>query len=186
MESSTIANNTSRCDALLKLEMRHWVEDGWRWLHDGWRLKTRHFLASFGKKLSPPSRINVERRRYVFSSPPALWTLQLVHGAIKLPAQVSFVEEHFVGGIPGWQAEAARLCLGCEALAELFRRTWASLRGSGGRIDSFKDLVSGEPEISERISYLLSHTSINRRIKTLRISEPHFVLPRQQLLPISS
>lgn len=37
--------------------------------------------------------IDVERRGHAFSLAPPLETLQLVHGAIKLPIQMSFVAE---------------------------------------------------------------------------------------------
>ena len=46
--------------------------------------------------------------------------------------------------------------------------------------------VPAEPKISEHILCPLSHISSNLHVRTLRISEPRFALPRQQLIPISS
>jgi hypothetical protein len=46
-------------------------------------------------------------------------------------------------------------------------------------------LVPAEPRISERILCPLSRISSNLHVRTLRIFEPHFALPRQQLIPIA-
>lgn len=47
-------------------------------------------------------------------------------------------------------------------------------------------LVPAESKISEHILYPLSRILLNLHVRTLRISEPHFALPRQQQIPISS
>lgn len=47
-------------------------------------------------------------------------------------------------------------------------------------------LVPADSKISEHILYLPSHILLNLHVRTLRISEPRFVLPRQQQIPISS
>jgi hypothetical protein len=70
-------------------------------------LKTNHFLALFGKKLSPPSQIDVERRRHRLSSALSLQTLQLIHRVMELPVQMSFVAQEFVGCIHGRQPTKA-------------------------------------------------------------------------------
>src|SRR5208282_422950 len=68
----------------------------------------------------------------------------------------------------------------------LFRCQLLNL-GLGPRLPcTLRALVPAEPKISERILCPLYHTSSNRHVRTLRISEPHFALPRQQLTPISS
>ena len=56
-------------------------------------LKTKHFLALFGRKAYLP---NVERRRHSFASALSLQTLQLVHRAIELLVQVSFVAQELI------------------------------------------------------------------------------------------
>jgi hypothetical protein len=60
------------------------------------RLKTKHFLALFRKIAIAFVLIDVERREHVFSSALPLYALQLIHSAIKLPVEVSFVAEEFV------------------------------------------------------------------------------------------
>ncbi len=47
----------------------------------------------------------------------SLQTFQLVHSAIELPVQVSFVAQEFVGYFRGRQAEASGLCVYSEVLA---------------------------------------------------------------------
>ena len=80
-------------------------------------LKTEPFLALFRKKLSRSSQVNVERRWDCFAPALSLQTLQLVHGAIELPVQVSFVAEKFVRCIRGRQAETSSLRVSHELLA---------------------------------------------------------------------
>jgi hypothetical protein len=46
-------------------------------------LNPKGFLALFGKKVSPPILIKVDRRRYVFAFTLSVQALQLVHGAIE-------------------------------------------------------------------------------------------------------
>ena len=65
-------------------------------------MKLNNFLALFRKKgLAPPAQIDVERRRHVFAFASPLQTFQLVHGAIKLTLQVSFVAEELVSRVGG-------------------------------------------------------------------------------------
>src|SRR5207253_2127469 len=62
-------------------------------------LKIRYFLALFRKKpkrLVPPARVYIKRRRHLFSLTLPLQTLQLVHRAVELPVQMRFVAEKFV------------------------------------------------------------------------------------------
>ena len=75
------------------------------------------FLALFRKKLSRSSQVNVERRWDCFAPALSLQTLQVVHSAIELPVQVSFVAEKFVRGIRGRQAETSSLRVSHELLA---------------------------------------------------------------------
>jgi hypothetical protein len=60
-------------------------------------LKTKHFLASFGRKRISLSQIDVERRRHCFALSLSLQTLKLVYRATELPVQVSFVAQEFCG-----------------------------------------------------------------------------------------
>jgi hypothetical protein len=57
-------------------------------------LKSNNYLALFRKKnLAPPTQIDVKKRRHVFALAPTLQTLQLFHGAIELPVNVSFLAQ---------------------------------------------------------------------------------------------
>jgi hypothetical protein len=69
-------------------------------------MKINDFLALFRKNLVPPTQVKVEWRRHIFASALPLQALQLVHGAIKLPVQVSLATEEFVGCIRRRQAKA--------------------------------------------------------------------------------
>jgi hypothetical protein len=73
-------------------------------------------LALFGKNLSSPPQIDVERRRHCFAPALSLPTLQLVHRAIELPVQVTVVAQEFVGCICGRQSEAPSFRVYCEIL----------------------------------------------------------------------
>ena len=63
---------------------------------------------------------------------------------------------------------------------------WPTLPPPPAHHRLLRALVPAEPKISEHILYPLSHISLNLHVRRLRISEPHFALPRQQLIPISS
>ena len=60
-------------------------------------MKTKYFLALFGKNLSLSSQIN-EGKRHCFAPALSLETLKLVHRAIELPVRVSLVALKFVVG----------------------------------------------------------------------------------------
>ena len=79
-------------------------------------LRTRQFLALFRKK---PNSSSPSLRRHLFPLTLPLQTLQLVHGAIQLPVQVSFIAEKLVGCIRGRQAEASGFRVSHELLALL-------------------------------------------------------------------
>ena len=68
------------------------------------------------KSLCPPTQINSERRWYLFALALALQTLQLVHGTVELPVQVSLVAEKFVDYVRGRQAEPSAFSVNREFL----------------------------------------------------------------------
>jgi hypothetical protein len=62
--------------------------------HGYMSIENKALLGFVWQKMSSP-QIDVDWRRHVFASALPLETLQLVHGAIKLPIQMSFVAEEY-------------------------------------------------------------------------------------------